>query len=403
MKRITVGLFALGMLAQPAMAQHSKVTSAWSYKNSNDYEKARDAINEAAQNEDTKNEPKTWLYRGEIYQHLYETPLSKKQPVNEADAHEAVVSYKKCIELDTKGRYTEAKDNSHLLGLTFDLFNAGINAFSNRDYKTALNVFNDYYMAYDALGDQKRVVDESLKKSKIDSRDVKLYMAGSALNVGDTAKAEEYLNQLVNEKYDNPEVYNQLSAMYRKRHQNDKAMAILDKGLTNVADSAKGSILTDKLNILLSENKIKESIELGKEAIAHDPKNISLYMAMGSAYENLKMGKEADEMYQKALAINPNDFNTNASIGLNLFNQGADKYNASINSNVMAEQEKLVNEAKEIWKKAQPFLEKAVSLKSDNTDKKVLRDVYNSLGDVYYKTGDAVNGKKYKDLAKGKL
>jgi tetratricopeptide (TPR) repeat protein len=403
MKRISIGLLALGLLAQPAMAQHSKVTSAWSYMNSKDYEKARDAINEAVQNEDTKNDPKTWKYRGEAYQGLYETALSKKQPGNIADAHEAVISYKKCIELDTKNRYTEVKDRSHLLGLTFDMLNAGINSYNSRDYKIALSAFDDFYTAYNALGDAKKSVDASLKESKIDPRDMKLYMAGCAMNLNDTTKAEQYLTELADQKYDNPAVYSQLATMYTKRGQQDKAMQVLDKGLANVADSAKGTMLIDKLNILIGQNKTTEALELGKEAIAHDPKNVSLYLAMGTMYESKGMTKEADDIYKKALAINPEDFSTNAQIGLNLFNQGADRYNESIQSNVMSVQDKKLNEAKDIWRNAIPSLEKAASLKNDKTDKKMLREVYNSLGEIYYKLGDMTNGKKYKDLAKSKL
>lgn len=143
--------------------------------------------------------------------------------------------------------------------------------------------------------------------------------------------------------------------------------------------------------------KTKEAIELGKEAISADPQNASIYLAMGNIYDyKLDMPNEAQDMYNKAIAVNPNDFNINYSLGASFFNQGATVYNQSLNEKDMNKATKLENQAKEIWKKSIPYMEKAHALKPED------KDVINVLAEVYAKLGDFQKSNEYRAKLKKK-
>ena len=87
----------------------------------------------------------------------------------------------------------------------------------------------------------------------------------------------------------------------------------------------------------------------------------------------------------------PEDFEANALAGENYYNQGIDLYLASQDVKDDKKEAKMLADAKEFWKKALPYLEKAHKLKADDDDVKKL------LIEVYFKTGDE---KKASELKK---
>src|SRR5947208_1423836 len=65
-KYFLTGVGAL-MLTLPALAQKSNVTSAWMYLKHSELDNAVKSIDEAIGNAETKDDPKTWMYRGNVY------------------------------------------------------------------------------------------------------------------------------------------------------------------------------------------------------------------------------------------------------------------------------------------------------------------------------------------------
>jgi tetratricopeptide (TPR) repeat protein len=59
--------------------------------------------------------------------------------------------------------------------------------------------------------------------------------------------------------------------------------------------------------IAAAQNKATEALDLYEAALAADPKNMSAYLGLGRAYENLGMQGKALRYYRLALEINPND------------------------------------------------------------------------------------------------
>ena len=129
MKRI--GIFiALMIIAATVFAQRGRVTSALSYKETGELEKAWELIQEAS---DPNNEkaaksidwPRTYEVKGGILQEIYRLG---KTGIVEQPLFKALDAYKKAIELDEAGR----SEKSLAVALTFlqtDLTNNAISAF----------------------------------------------------------------------------------------------------------------------------------------------------------------------------------------------------------------------------------------------------------------------------------
>jgi tetratricopeptide (TPR) repeat protein len=419
-KHYLFSIVAASFMSLPAMAQHSKVITAWNYNNSKEYDKARDAINLAILNDETKGEAKTWLYRGEAYQGLYITNENKLRDamdkskseadkkaydnyiVTNVDLKEAGVSYRKCIELDEKNRFPEAKDQVHLVMITLQNFNDGYSAYNLNKYEVSIDKFNEFFLGYGALGKNKSKIDEAFANTKppTDIREAKLLMAGAEIQLGHMDKAKSLLEGLANSNFNNTAVYVNLSKFYLEAKDTASAIASLDKGIAALPDDKKSGLLIEKLKILIKQGKYKDAISVAEAAIAREPKNIALYSALGKMYSEQKLYDQATAIYSKALAVDPKDFTIACGLGIVKFNQGVDKYNLSINSKSSTDADKFLAEAKDIWKGAAKTLEDATTLPKKDEDRDDWRACYDALSQIYYKLNDPVNGKKYKELYK---
>ncbi|MGZ5242501.1 MAG: tetratricopeptide repeat protein [Bacteroidia bacterium] len=391
MKKIAIySVLAVSLLAaEPALAQKSKVTTAIISMRNGDLVKAKEAINEAANNEATKGDPKTWLYRGQIYRSIYENPkLRETEPNALQEAHTSIM---KGVELDVANKNSDLKSELRDLALVY--YDEGSAAYNAKNYENAYKNFDIYLTSLNKLdaGNRKKIED-LLKANKINPLSAKLYTAYSAQQINNNEKAISYYNELVNDKFDDVLVYMSLADLHKAAGDTAAAIAILDKGMGNVTD--KKSLLIDKLNIYIARGQTKEALKLGQDALTLDPKNISLYIAMGNIYDNLKMGKEAEELYNKALALDPESFSTNYSLGMSFFNQGADKYNESIKEKNAKKSEDQLNAAKERFRKAIPYLEKA------HGQKPAEKDVIQVLAEIYAKLDDFDKSKTYRDKLK---
>ena len=403
-KKILSIMFVAAMAGSAAFGQASKVTSAWNYLKFNELDKAKDAIETAAASESTKDEAKTWYYRGKVYTAIYVSQNDPKKPqfrnlTNNA-LGEAYNSYKKALQLDPKNKMPEIKDDLGVL--TTNLFNGGVAAFNARHYDTTIVYFNDFKEALNLLGPpQKDRILESFRRNNIDSNIVTAEIANSQEKTGDMAGAKENYNKLVNSGYDDEAVYIHMAVFAETDKDTAKALAILDKGIA--ACKSNTSLVIDKFNIYLGEGKTKEAVETGKKAIELSPKNASIYVAIGGAYSKMGMKTDAQDMFKKAFDIDPNNFGVNYSIGLEYFNEGAAIYNKSLNETDLDKIEKLETDAKALWQNAIPYLEKGDAIYVASPNKKETdshKAILESLSTIYAKIGNLPKSQEYHDRLK---
>src|SRR5437773_2808450 len=102
MKKLIISCSILLASTSLMMAQSAKVVSAFNFMQQQDYESAKQPIDEASTDSKTGGQAKTWFYRGAIYEQLYvDSNLRKKHP--EALA-EAIRSYKMAIRIEPKNQ-----------------------------------------------------------------------------------------------------------------------------------------------------------------------------------------------------------------------------------------------------------------------------------------------------------
>ncbi len=117
-------------------------------------------------------------------------------------------------------------------------------------------------------------------------------------------------------------------------------------------------------------------------AIAKDSTNPSFYYARGFINDNCKKFEKAVNDYNKCLELNSEFFSALYNLGVMYFNKGVEQVN---DANSETDSKKYVAKkkvAEGIFKEALPYLERALLLTSNNSDKE---RVLESLKTIYYR------------------
>lgn len=401
MNKIVLTL-ALATGALFSSAQSNKVVSAWKYlKDYYDFKevsslvKAKESIDPASENEQTKGEAKTWLYRGKIYQAIFEQNLkneidkqketdnSKKnviayQNVSIAELTEAYKSYSKIKALDAKNAYSqEATEKINQVGRHFE--NKGIADYNAKRFSEAMPSFESAIEINASLG----IVDSiNIKNAAI-----------VAEKTGDYNKAKSFYEKLIELKQAKGSTYSSLASIYLILKDSAKAEEAVKKGRALFPDDI--NLIISETNFFLKTNQSDQALNNLKLAIVKIPNDVNLYLVRGNVYDNManpkgangadlnkpanyeELLKNAEEDYKKAIELKPNTFDAIYNLGVLYNNHGV--YISKL-ADAISDQVKFTAEnarAGEEFKKALPYLEKALELSPEDKSTMIaLKQIY---------------------------
>jgi len=372
----TIILLALMLAFSSAFAQKGKVTSAQTLKEAGKIDEAFATIEQTVDPSNPKAEKtipwaKTWEVRGEIFQAIGQSTDESIKKLSDDPLTEALNSYKKALELDTKGN-NEKSVKIKLTLLTNDLTNQAINAFQVEDYDKALSSFEQILEV------------NNMPIVKADSPDavdtVIIFNAGlAAYNGGDYEKAITYYKESAKYGYNGPRTYNLISASYQMMKDTTAALESLREGYTKYPDD--NAILESMIQIYMDLDKTDEALANLEKAIAQDPTKPRYYFAQGALYEKMSNEEKAIETYKKTLEVDPEFFNAYYNLGALYYNKGVQQSEVAkeVPANENEKYEAEMKKADDWFAEALPYMEKCNELEAN--DKMVLE----SLKNLYYR------------------
>ncbi len=355
-------------------AQKHKVVSAYNYLKKNQLAKALKAIEPATEHNKTKNDAKTWYYRGNIYLSIQLSDKEDEKKLAENPLDEAYESYKKAMELDQKGKYK--KDLRDRMQYTSEqYFNQGVNTYKSQDYKTASKSFE---LAYTINKDYRNVIDTAA-----------IYYAGNSADLGkDKDRALTLYKKALDLGYNKPSLYALTAQIYTAKSDTAAALNVLAEGKKRFPGNF--NIIISETNIFLSQGDSEKALANLKLALQKDDKNPEIWFAAGSNYEKMidqqkdealkkQMRDEAINAYKKSLELKPDYFNPAFNLGAVYVNHAATLQSEANNLPIEETEkyDKMKAEADEALKKAIPYLEKAHQIQPEDTD------TLNSLKEIY--------------------
>lgn len=283
-------------------AQKGKVTQAGSYFTSGKLDEAKKLIDEAIEHETCVAFDKAWFTKGQIYQAIFESPLKdyKKLDPNALDV--AWDAYQRVIQLDEKKKFTKKLETQYA-NLIIDYTNKAVEYYNADNFKEALVAFKKVLEIENS---------EFVKQQTVDT--AVIFNAGvAAQKAGDFAEAEKYYKESLTYSYEAARTYAMLANVMKEQGKDEEALKYLHKGYEMFPNDQY--MLVELINYYLLGGEPKQAEIFLDAAIKQDPTNGSFYRAKGTLYEKMTEPAKAEEMYKKALSIDPKDFLAQYNLG----------------------------------------------------------------------------------------
>jgi tetratricopeptide (TPR) repeat protein len=373
MKKIAILTVVLIMIGFITNAQNPKVVSAYNYWGKGKLDKAKECIDVATVHEQTMNDAKTWLYRGNIYYNIYISQITAYKNLDSNALNVATEAYSKCIDLDKKNSYKE----DAIIGINNCsdlLIGKAVKLFDKKDYANAISI-------------AEKNTDLLKKIGEFDYYGI--YVAGKCyeLSVADTAnkninkydKAEQLYTSLLDNNFykkmdtaNSVQIYNALAEILLFKKQADKALTIIQTARKIYPDEF--SLLLEEANIYLAKDNRDEADKIIDLAIEKQPSNAFLRYYIGSKYFHdldkityskdsstfLHFFKLAETNLLMAIQLKPDFYDAIYNLGALYLNEGLrvklDANNIDVNDIVKFNQE--IEKSQNLFKKSIEQFEK---------------------------------------------
>lgn len=238
--------------------------------------------------------------------------------------------------------------------------------------------------------------------------------AGKAKN---TAKIIEYNKKMIDGKIASPYNYESMFTAYIVKGDSAAALDILKKG--RVAFPTDMGLLNQETNQFLAKGKQQEALANLKAASEKDPNNALFFLVAGNIYDNManpkdkttgkdldkpadfeELFKNAETNYTKAIELKPAAdlfYNSLFNLGAMYNNYGGYLQTKASNLTIAEAAKKgkeMEAKSQEYYKKAIPYLEQALTVKSDD------KATMSALRKLYLMTGNQAKATEMNDKLK---
>jgi len=369
MKRFTLTILIFLIIFSSLNGQRTNIFAAFQLIESGKYEEAKKAIDEAIEDEKTRDLSRSYYARGLLCLKAYEKGIKdKNKKFYELYPDQLFLSYdsfEKSLSYKRNSRITDQLEPLYIQ-LANDFLVMGAKDYKAKKYENALKSYEN------AL----KINESSILSILLDTNLV--YNTALAAYSGKKyEKSVIYLNRLNKMNY-SPNVPHMLSTVHLARKDTGRAETVLREGIEQYSKSEE--LILVLVNLLYDADKYKDAVAVLDSAATRSPEKFIFPYTKGLVYQKKEMYEKAIEAYKAAIEVDPEKLDSYTSIGTCYFNIGVEKeQNArTINSNKEFKEELAKSESAR--KNAVSWLEKVLEKKPSNEAvKNQLLQLYRSL------------------------
>lgn len=352
-----------------------------------DFQGAKDDIEEALLNDETKNLANTLYVAGLVYEKSADNEFIKVQTgmgdeeTMGRDALKAVEYYLKAIDLDqmpdakgkVKPKFTKKiKTSLKSIYNKMMLVNYGVKKYNEHSWSDAINAFETHTEILDL---PVFVGEKNMPEKDSTYYDIKFYAAESAWAGEMNQTAIEMYRKLKETGYKANKTLQILSQLYQAEKDTVNYVASLHEGVEQFPEEFY--FLGNLINHYVYGGQPEKASELLNKAIENDPNNPQLYSVLGSMLELKEDYEGAMTNYDKALELNPELADAWVNKGRLIYNKA---FKAEGDANSISDIKLLdieLEKVNAIYKESIPFFEKALDLNPEDYETmKILRGLY---------------------------
>ena len=378
MKRLILIIAAFAMTFH-GIAQDKYVTSALTALKSNNLDEAKEDIDKAMANPETKEKPKALLAKAQIYFMMQNSDKYKAgNPYREA----AQVAIKLA---EQKPDYEKETVDQILAVSVILYYNDGAKANNDKRYTEAAELMKNVVTIHDINGGKRftKLPPERQRQFDTIAADAYQTMANSTYYSG---KYEEAIPLLIKVKNNpitkTPTAYECLINAYDKQNNTSEKFAAIEEARKVFPDDV--TLRNYELNYFIKSGKQEELIKKLEEAAIKEPNNSDIlfniattYLGMANPKDGKKPTNEADltakseDAFQRALKLSPENPGYNYNFGALYYNQATEfnnQMNAITGSSAadLKKYDDLKAKRDALFAKSMPYFEKAYTVLSVN-------------------------------------
>jgi tetratricopeptide (TPR) repeat protein len=380
MKKLLVTI-TLAAFISSASAQNNQVLNSINYLKSKELDKAKAATDAASAHDKTKGEPKTWTYRGAIYQAIYQDRDAKVYALDNEAEEKSLEAFITALKLDKDNIYKDQikgpiVDAAAAVRRKADFYGA------SKDFEKALKCYEmvESALVYD--------FDQGMKRNNITKEKLLFNRFEMYRNADNRDKAKEMADKLIEIKWKEPKIYYYMIQTSLDKKDTATALSYIEKGKLLFEENML--LIGMEIDLYIAQNKTNVLKDKLAKAIEVSPDNEILHLVLAQVNEKTGNFDVAEKSYLKALELKPDNENANYNLGAMYFNLGND-WNKKLNALPAKDPKAKEYETKsnDYFKKAIVYLEKSFSGAPPAATKQRLRQ-------LYYRLGDTANAEKYK-------
>jgi len=389
-------VFLLAFLAASigAMAQPSKVETVRMILEDPDPNAVKDLreckrlIDESLEHPKTANSAKMWIYRAAVYFEIanINNDLTKETPDAIKTSAEALF---KSFETDVKKQWSDQMD-LYLPNIAKLLFNTAVYEYQQNNFDKALNY---YQMTLNLIPLDKK---GDLKTNNINEDLIYQYSYYAAMAKGDKTQTKNFINKLIERKFNDPKIYSALAKVYLEEKDTTNALSTLLVGRERFASDV--DLMNMELDIYLKQGKTDVLLKKLSDAIESDDQNKIYYFARAATYEKMEKADLAEKDYAKAVEIDPEYYDANFNLGVLQVNKARPIIEKLQKTYVKAEQDKLEAQIKEVYTKALVYFEKCMEIGVPDDNKKEKFELISSMQRLYKNVGNTAKEAEFKKM-----
>ncbi len=397
-----------------SFAQKQNIQTANNYLGDKDYDKALEYIEKAVNDPSTKDDPKAWFVRGNVYMGLQQdAPTKVASPYREA-----AKSYMKVAQL--KSGYEKDAVNQLLLYCAMSFYNDAAVDYNSKKYDEAIDLAKNAIDIHDMEGG-KRFANKSFDTVAAQAKIIQAYSAYYAKKYADAIPVLESLKAGSIGK--DASVYLLLADIYRNTGKDQEYMQTLSDGRKAYPENV--NLRNEELNYYIRSGQQELLLKKLEEAVAKEPNNVDLMSNLADTYSGMAtpkdatgkelpkpanydtLVKKAEALYMAILKLDPQNVGVNYNTGVMYYNQATDvnRQMNDIKGNSAAEQKKydqLKLKREAYFTKALPYLEttyatldsKAGSLNAE--DKFTFQSTVIALKEIYVRVNNTAKAEAMK-------
>lgn len=390
-------LFLLALIAASvgAMAQPSKVETVRMILEDPDPNAVKDLreckrlIDESLEHPKTANSPKMWVYRAAVYFEIanINNDITKETPDAIKTAADALF---KCNETDVKKQWSDQMD-LYLPNIAKLLFNTAVFEYQQKNFDKALSF---YLLTLNLIPLDKK---GDLKTNNINEDLIYQYSYYAAMAKGDNAQTKDFINKLIDRKFNDPKIYSALAKVYLDEKDTTNALKTLQTGRERFATDV--DLMNMELDIYLKQGKTDVLLKKLSDAIDADDQNKIYYFARAATYEKMEKVDLAEKDYAKAVEIDPDYYDANFNLGVLQVNKARPIIEKLQKTYAKADQDKLEAQIKEVYTKALVYFEKCMEIGVPDNNKKEKFELISSMQRLYKNVGNTAKEAEFKKMA----